>query len=1044
MPRFLGFAIPLLVLAGLPGRAQLIRGSISGTVFDPSGSPANGVIVAATSQNTNLGRSTTTNDAGLYRLAGLDPGTYNLEFSKGGFQTARKGTIVINSTEDALLNHTLTLAPVAGSISVEAAPAGVELSKTSAAIDRVLLPEVMEKVPLIGSLERDVMNLMALGPASVRSRGIEFSYAAAGQRLGRIEFLADGLDNRHQGFDFARWRPIPEQISEFQVKTNAYSAEFGRTSGVVVSVISRSGGNRFHGSVWDYYNSSWMAAQTLANKSADLGKPRFQEHDAGASFGGPLRRDRTFFFGLFQAKPMSAGPSAAMAQPVTIPTRTGYAALARVPLGPEQSLESRQAVLETLAFLPQVHPLISRFENVQTVSINDAPVEVGTARVPAPNQANVLMTLARLDHRFTSRDNFTFRWQMERFHEDLARSGRALLSNAAFGTLFSSQFVRREVGSLMASHTHALGPSAVNEFRFGADIVPVADATPAGREGPFVITPGFTFGASPVVPWEEDMLTLQWQDVLTVQRGRHTLKFGVDLLRSASTKANANFARGFWQFPSLRDLLNSRPALLLYSRETTVTELTQLQQAYFFQDDFRAAPNLTLNLGLRYQTAGTPLSIYGATTPELLAAGIPEPIRRDTNDWAPRIGFAWSPTLRTVLRGGFGMAFDQTLTPPGLGFPFFTTYSQSSPILTLAPATYPQISAGGLVIPPSFQQFANPSPRAVNPTTHFYSFSAQAELTRNNLVEAGYFGNRAYHLWRRNESNPAMLTPEQAALVRSRGDEAAIPHAQVRRLNPAWASRLIAETDGVSNYNAGYLRYDRRAGGVQFGGVYTWSVVLDDGIGLPQDTRNYRRDYARANIDRPHRFSAHWVWTGPQFSRRDAWLKHAAGGWQIAGYAEWQSGEPFTVSTGADTNGDSVVHGELSHNDRPDGNPAGALSLDPVTGNWRSFRTPLDGTGRFSTPRDAQGLPLQNSMPFGGNLGRNTLRGPAFANVNVSLLKEFAVSERRRIELRASWVNFLNHRNFGPPVAVMTSTAFGTNQSNPDARVTLLGLKLHF
>jgi outer membrane receptor protein involved in Fe transport len=1048
MPRSLGLAYALLAVSAVQAPAQLTRGSISGTVFDPGGAPARGVVVAATPQGAEFRYTTLTNESGIYRLAGLEPGAYNIEFLKNGFQAARKGAIFVDSTEDALLNHTLALAPVSDSISVEAAPAGVELSKTSASIDRTLTPVVMEKVPLIGALERDVMSLVALGPASVRARGIEFSYVAAGQRAGRIEFLADGLDNRQQGFDFARWRPIPEQISEFQVKTNAYSAEFGRTSGVVVSVISRSGGNRFHGSVWDYYNASWMAATTLANKRANLGKPRFQEHDAGMSFGGPLRRDRTFIFGLFQGKPMTAGPSVALAPAVTIPTPAGYAELPRLPLGPDQSPESRQAVLGALGFLAEVYPLISRFERVRTVYINKTPLAVGEARVPTPNRANVIMTLVRLDHRVTDRDNFTLRWQMEHFQEDLARSGRAALSNAAFGALFSSRFARREVGSILGSHTHALGTSAVNEFRFGADIVPMADAKPAQREGPYVATQGFAFGANPVAPWQQDLLTLQAQDVVTVQRGRHALKAGADFLKTRGKNTNANFSRGFWFFPTLEDLLNNRPAELRYQRQASTSTPTQLQQAYFFQDNFRLTPNLTLNFGLRYQTAGTPLAVFGARTPALLDAGIPKPVRRDTNDWAPRFGFAWSPTPRTVLRGGFGVAYEQSLTPYGFNV-FFVTYPESIRISLFAPGIYnrfPEIPAGGPGVPPLLPanyDFKSPSRRAVNPTTHFYSFSVQRELTRSNMVEVGYLGNRAYHLWRTNETNPAILTSEQAALVRSTGDATAIP-AQARRVNPAWASRQVAETDGFSNYNAGYIRYERRAGKrVQVGAAYTWSAALDDGLGLPQDPSNFRREYARATIDRPHRLSAHWVWMGPLLSRSRAIVKHAAGGWQIAGYAECQSGEPFTVSTGVDSNGDLATNVD-SHNDRPDFNPGGALSLDPATGNWRSFRAPLDAAGRFVTPRSPQGLPLQNSMPGGGNLGRNTFRGPAFANVNVSLLKEFTARDRVRIELRASSVNSLNHRNFGPPVATMSNPQFGTNQSNPDARMILLGLKLHF
>src|SRR5262249_7979590 len=164
-------------------------------------------------------------------------------------------------------------------------------------------------------------------------------------------------------------------------------------------------------------------------------------------------------------------------------------------------------------------------------------------------------------------------------------------------------------------------------------------------------------------------------------------------------------------------------------------------------------------------------------------------------------------------------------------------------------------------------------------------------------------------------------------------------------------------------------------------------------------------EYARAAIDRPHRLALHYIWRLPQ-------------GFQVAGFSEWQSGEPFTITTGVDSNGDDTPF------DRPDFNPAGALRLDPVTSDWRSFSKPIDGTGIFRTPLTPAGRPLLYSMPFGGNLGRNTFRGPGYASTNVSVLKTFALRDRWQLELRASWTNFLNQRSFGPPVAVMIDPRF--------------------
>jgi hypothetical protein len=266
-------------------------------------------------------------------------------------------------------------------------------------------------------------------------------------------------------------------------------------------------------------------------------------------------------------------------------------------------------------------------------------------------------------------------------------------------------------------------------------------------------------------------------------------------------------------------------------------------------------------------------------------------------------------------------------------------------------------------------------------------------------------------------------------------------------MNPTWASRALLETAGRSNYNAGFLKFDRSLRkGLLFGIAYTFSAALDDGPGPPQDVGNFRREYSRSDWDRLHRFSAYYlVHATRSFQGRSLLLRSLVAGWQVAGYSEWQSGQPFTITTGVDSNGDQVINplSPAAHPDRPDYNPNGSIQLDPVTHDWRSFRSPVDGTGLFVTPVSSGG-PLPNSMRAGGSLGRNTFRGPAYSNTNLSLLKEFHAAERVLVEVRASWVNAWNHRNFGPPISVMARPDFGSNKSNPEARTTILGLRIRF
>ena len=413
--------------------------------------------------------------------------------SKGGFETVLIQDISVESGGERVVNRELVLRPNSAEVTVVAAPAGAELSKASASVERTLAPALLERVPLRGTLTRDVTNLMALGPAVVRVPARpEFNYVAAGQRSGRTEFLADGLDNR-SGLDFALWRPIPEQVAEFQVKTNAYSAEFGRTSGVVVSVISRSGGNRFHATAWDYYSADWLAAQTLANKRAGLPLATFHEHHAGASLRGTAPSQPHLFLRCIPVQTAEPGPSAELSSPCSDSHPQRLRCANECSTGAGQTIESRQAILAGLGFLRDVYPLLARQDPIGFIPVNRVPIEIGIAVIPAANDANSLAAMARLDHRLTRRDHLTVRWQEEHWREELAQGGRSALSNRLFGPLFAAKDVGSQ-SSMFASLTSLIGPATVNEFRFGAVTILSMRLRP-GKAGHFSLSPAFSLRA---------------------------------------------------------------------------------------------------------------------------------------------------------------------------------------------------------------------------------------------------------------------------------------------------------------------------------------------------------------------------------------------------------------------------------------------------------------------------------------------------------------------------------------------------------------------
>ena len=1035
MNRICRFAAILGILA-VPAAAQLTRGFVSGTVSDSSGAVVPKVRITLTEKSTGLRHAGLTNDAGVYRFVALEPGVYDAAFEKEGFDTVHIDNLELTTAQEVVLNQTLPVAGTATTVSVEATPPGAQLARATATVERTIGEKTIESMPLTGI--RDVANLALLSPGTaIVTSALIGSYSANGQRTGANTVTLDGLDNSDPQYGFLTFNSTPELAAEVQVRTNSFSAEYGRGLGAQVSIVTRGGTNRLRGEAWDYFGSNRLSAATLANKYAGLSDVRFTDHQAGGSLGGPIRANKTFFFVLGQYAPHREGISANGIATITIPTAAGYSALRSVPLAPGQAAQSRQAILDSISFLPEIHGQVRRYDQFRSVSINNVPIEVGVTRIGQSRPSWISKARGRIDHRLSDRDSFTYSFQ-----EDLWRGPVAFawpFSNNTFGNRFaSSEDDRNQLHSL--SHTRILSPAAVNEVRVSAvrhlDQVVARDETLPRT----TVMSFFTLGPAGASPFVRPRSTYEAQDILTWNRSRHSLKFGAHFLFVDDTISGTQ--QSVWTFNNLQDFINNQANRLDLRTGDTVQRLLSVRQNYFVQDDFKLRPNLTLNVGVRYQRANTPEGLFGAATPEIAAAGVPGPVRPDRNDIAPRFGFAYSPRGgATVLRGGYGIGYGlvyegeagANLLSLSSNYPWNTILTLDRPPLInrypVPPASLPPAPALN-----PLANFTNYPSDAKNPTTHFYSLSVQREVARNHILELGYLGSRSYHLYVVTEHNPAILTAEQAQKVIAARDPNAIPTRQQRSQYPQWGLRTFNESSGYGNYNAGYVKFDRRfVRGLLIGANYTWSAAL--GVGEAdiriQNKNNARSDYARATLDVPHRFVIHYVWETPG--------KRVYSGWRISGISQWQSGRPFSILTGVDSNGDGG-----SGSDRPDHNPAGKLTLDPVTGNWRSFSTPLNGAGIVVAPLGTNGVPLMNSMPDGGNLGRNTFRGPAFGRWDLSLSKTFSITDRARFEFRADANNLFNHRNFGPPVGTMNSVNFGRNTSTPPSRVMVLGARLRF
>ena len=1056
--KVVGFLPVVLVGMMHVAEAQLVRGFISGTVTDETNAVIPGVEVKITSKATNISREGLTNETGFYRFAAVEPGDYSVEFQLPGFKTQKIENITVTTAQEVVINQKMVVGAVTAEVSVADTP-GVELEKTTATVERTFSQRVVQDLPFqVYNGARDITRLALLAPTVTRAPGSN-EFAANGQRARNNNFTIDGVDNNDLSVTLSMAAVIPEAVQEVQVQTSAYSAEFGRTSGAQVSAITKSGSNKLHGDIWDYYRGSWMEPLSLTNKRAGLTEtPRFVHNQFGGSVGGAIVKDRTFFFALLEANRRREAENTNNSTAVTIPTPAGYAALSSVPLGTDQTPESRQAALSALSFLPGIQSRVKNYDNVQNLNIVTTyadgsritvPVQIGTVLMPVASPSNFWYNAGRLDHRFSDKDNVTYRYHLDK------RNQSNLTSNLGFGDRFSAdESLLRQNHAISETHvvnSHLLNEARVAYVRSHLDF-PEHDPKTATTN----ITGFFTIGGSSIFPQGRVEQLYEFQDVATWISGRNSFKFGGDVRRNMLYGRFGSNSKGTWTFAGLPQFLFSTPSTLVQAVNESTFNVNQWHHAYFFQDDFKATRNLTFNLGMRYEYSTIPAGFFGATDPAVRAVGVPGPAQPDTNNWAPRFGFAYSPTAKTSIRGGFGMSYDvlfyNIVASAASNYPRVVTQTTTGAAIA---NQYPALAPKVATVPPlnPLASFTNTPDQVQNPTVNFWNLSIQRELGRNYVLELGYTGNRSYHNLRPRQANPGVLTAAQADVVFATG---LANRAGVQRLNPAWGSRSLLETSAKASYEAGYVKFDKRMShGLLVGANYTWSATFSDNDEAYTDTDispwssqqaqdffNLRNEWSRSVFDRPHRFAVHYTYEIPWFKSGPAALRHVFAGWQASGATEYQSGQVFTITTGVDTVGSLLTS---SFPGRPNYNPNGIFTKDAVTGDLRTFSTPLDGTGIVVAPMK-NNLILANSMPGGGNLGRNTFRGPSFQNWNFSLSRKVQIRENWQLQLRTDFVNMWNHNNFRPADARMSSPTFGLNTAPllTDSREMMFSAKMRF
>ncbi len=1061
----LGTIFGLIIATSMvaPLHAQTTEATLRGSVVDPSGAVLPGVEVTLLNSETNLKRLTQTGMGGYYTFMSVPPGRYQLEVELRGFKKLVRRAIRLRVGERARLDLLLEIGSLTEEILVSA---DVPLIQTEEpGLETVIENNQIANLPLNG---RNFLELSLLVPGALPSapgspgsvRG-NFSVNVNGAREESNNFLLDGVYNTDPVLNSFALSPPTDAIQEFKLQTATYDATFGRSGGAQVNVILKSGTNQFHGTVYEFFRNAAMDARNFFD-DPNSNKPKFQQNQFGFSLGGPIKNDRTFFFVDYEGRRR----------------QEGITRIANVP-----TLDERQGDFSSSS-LPPFDPFTSQFFSGGVIpEFRQHPAGAAIANLfPVPNRSVAGQNFVsaptlrdrvdsfdvRIDHSLSNRGNLTGRYSFS--DRDLFEpfAGRLYSSVPGYGN-----FVPRRAQNLMLNETHIFNSRWVNDLRlafnrvssgtfqensgtnvngqlgvpsfasnsrdFGLSLITVAGFSPLGDE--------------PNNPQNSVTNTFQVLNQSSFSPGKHLVRFGVDLRRSQQNAFRDIQSRGFINFISpsyftgipLADLLLGLPTYSGAAQSDNPQYLRTTSVNLFVHENWRVLPNLTMNLGLRYEYNSPPsdkfdhvnlFDVETATLAEVGERGIPRGgYHPDRNNFAPRVGLAWNPFAggRTVLRAGYGVNYDQSTlaVSNGLYFnaPFFIFNifqpSQLSPLTLYDP--FP--ASAGFPLPASGITYQRD---LRTPYQQQWSMDLQQELQHDLLLGVSYVGSKGTNLIGARDLNQPLPSSELVNL----------------RPLPQYADINQIESSGNSTYHALQVRLQQRlSSGLMFLTSYSWSHSIDSSSTLfpsagdanfPQDSLNLRAEKGSSSFDVRHRLSFSFSYDLP-FGRGGQFLPDLGGlgsfflsNWQADGILSLQSGYPFTPLLRADNSNTGISSLGISAGDRPHlvGNPKLA---NPGPDGW------VDATA-FAAP----------SFGSFGNAGRNILTGPGFRNIDFSLLKNMTLTEDLDLQFRTEFFNLFNNPNFDLPDPFVDSTLtfgriFSARSGLPgDARSVQFALKLIF
>lgn len=1075
MSRYLPVLLIAVILGAVVVSAQVSTGTISGVVQDPSGAVIAGAMVTVRDVDTGAVRTLTTDTGGRYLAPVLPVGNYEVTAQQSGFQTEVRSGINLTVGREEVVNLALRVGQISDKVTITAEAPLVE--STTSAMSSLVDERTIRDLPLNGRsydqlalLQPGVVTMGAGQASSAFDFGEGTRFSVTGSRPYANSFMLDGTDvNDHAGGTpggAAGTNLGVDGILEFKINTLVSPAEYGRSSGGVIAAVTRSGTNSLHGSVFGFLRNSAFDSLGYFDESNHGGTDKvapYRRGQFGGSLGGPIKKDKTFFFGTYEGLRLGSGTNQSAEVP-TANTLNGILPASIVKGTPSAVYCLPNASTCTVPVSPAIKPYLALYQAPNQPGNLDLGDGTGYW-VASPLQVtdeNYFMT--RVDHEISEKTRIFVRYSFDKDSNVIPNVNGTAVANEL-------DQARRQYSTIQVSTI--LRPTLINAFRAGYNrtFQDFDDAiiNPAAQKLSFI--PGQTLGTisfgsqglsqNPLnfigvdngAPRIYSYNLFQGGDDLTYIRGKHAIKIGVDVKRIQDNELASGNARGDYTFLDIPGFLANTPIRFDAPPPSAADAYRGLRETLFgvyVQDDIKLTQRFTLNLGLRYEALTNPAEVNGKMS-DLLNISDPKlTVLKDSyfsvgkKDFEPRAGFAWglNGNGTTVLRAGFGIFHDHILP-----YAFATGASGMPPyFVTLSDLTGPvfpfdtNLTSGPA--PPA--QFASWPTTIKEPTKIQYNLTLQQQVMKNTVLEVAYIGSESHYLQRNGEWNPA--TPISPGVFPAKFSAA-------NRINPAYASLTVYRWDANADYNAVQVTLKHKtASGLQYQAFYTYSKSIDTKSTLAGgesrqepnvvlDFLNPARDRALSAFDARNNFVLTATYPFP-FKFQQKFVGAILGGWEANGISTFRSGEPFTGRVGSNIS----ANGDRWAPDRPNLNPG--FSPNPTSGVSAGCKgvaagKPL-GTPTLWYDPCAFSKPTPGTY---GNLGRNTMTGPGYDEIDASIAKVFKPSERINVQLRGEFFNLLNHANFYEPTFNVFSGAAGHITkliSSPGGRLTQLGLKVIF